>query len=241
MGRNPMKMTAETNVSSSALSYCSIQATVGRPHSAMVSTKTDRPNKAVAAALETVTSTTTNNSSSSKVGTSTTGTDDGNKVPLSLRYPVNSTWEFTLQPNEEIADGTVYCTDETSQMIVLQKSLAHTTLTFEVRMVQVASIMKEKLVSSSAENDAAGGDTYSSKPLPVVDRKVLEEREKRALRLAEESFRHINQNVSDSPPYLRWYLHPALATESLTACLCHFSIGFCQRTGNLRHATKSMQ
>ena len=117
----------------------------------------------------------------------------GKALP-SVRYPVNSTWEFTL-PNDEVAAGTVYCTDETSQMIVLQKSLVHTTLAFEVRMVQVASIKKEKLISSSAEN-SNNEDATLSKPLPVVQKKALEEREKRAIRLAEESFRHINQNVS---------------------------------------------
>lgn len=116
------------------------------------------------------------------------------KALLSVRYPVNSTWEFTL-PNEEIAAGTVYCTDETSQIVVLQKALTHTTLTFEVRMVQVASIKKEKLISSSTEN-SNNTDATLSKPLPVVQKKALEEREKRAVRLAEESFRHINQNVS---------------------------------------------
>ncbi|CAB9515743.1 expressed unknown protein [Seminavis robusta] len=114
---------------------------------------------------------------------------------LSVRYPVNSSWEFTL-PNDEIAAGTVYCTDETSQLIVLQKSLVHTTLTFEVRMVQVLSIKGEKLISSSAENSANKGDASLSKPLPVIERKLLDDREKRAIRLAEESFRHINQNAT---------------------------------------------
>ena len=33
-------------------------------------------------------------------------------------------------------------------------------------------------------------------PLPNVSRKAVEERERRAIRLAEESFGHINQNVS---------------------------------------------
>lgn len=116
------------------------------------------------------------------------------KALLSVRYPVNSTWEFTL-PNDGIAAGTVYCTDETSQIVVLQKSLVHTTLAFEVRMVQVSSITKEKLISSSAEN-SNNTDATLSKPLPVVQKKALEEREKRAVRMAEESFRHINQNVS---------------------------------------------
>jgi len=119
------------------------------------------------------------------------------KALLSVRYPVNSTWEFTL-PNDEVAAGTVYCTDEVSQTVVLQKSLAHTTLTFEVHMVQVASIQKEKLVSSSTENSSSNNVEGAplSKPLPVVQKKVLEERERKASKLAEERYRHINQNVS---------------------------------------------
>ena len=119
------------------------------------------------------------------------------KALLSVRYPVNSTWEFTL-PNDEVAEGTVYCTDEVSQTVVLQKPLVHTTLTFEVRMVQVASIKKEKLVSSSTENSTNSSEESAplSKPLPVIQKKVLEEREKKAIKLAEERFRHINQNVS---------------------------------------------
>lgn len=120
---------------------------------------------------------------------------------MSVRYPVNSTWEFTL-PDEEIAAGTVYCTDETSQTVVLQKSLVHTTLTFEVRMVQVASIKKEKLISSSAEN-STNSDVSLSKPLPVVQKKVLEERERKAIRMVQESFLHINQNVSKI-----WWITP---------------------------------
>lgn len=116
------------------------------------------------------------------------------KALLSVRYPVNSTWEFTL-PNDEVAAGTVYCTDETSQIVVLQKALTHTTLTFEVRMVQVSTIKKEKLISSSAEN-SNNSEATLSKPLPVVQKKVLEDREKKALQRAEDSFRHINQNAT---------------------------------------------
>ena len=131
---------------------------------------------------------------SSSKGSNNNSKQTPGKALLSVRYPVNSTWEFTL-PNDETAAGTVYCTDETSQIVVLQKALVHTTLAFEVRMVQVSSIKKEKLISSSAEN-SSNVDATLSKPLPVVQKKALEEREKRAIRLAEESFRHINQNVS---------------------------------------------
>ena len=136
----------------------------------------------------------------SKGGSSSnnTNTKSGTgKALLSVRYPVNSTWEFTL-PNDEVAKGTVYCTDEVSQIVVLQTPLVHTTLAFEVRMVNVASIEKEKLISSSTENSASNTNEEAplSKPLPVIQKKVLEEREKKAIKLAEERFRHINQNVS---------------------------------------------
>ena len=134
------------------------------------------------------------NSSSNNANNNKSG---AGKALLSIRYPVNSTWEFTL-PNDEVAQGTVYCTDEVSQMVVLQTPLVHTTLAFEVRMIHVASIKKEKLVSSSTENSANNTNEEAplSKPLPVIQKKVLEEREKKAIKLAEERFRHINQDVS---------------------------------------------
>lgn len=137
------------------------------------------------------------NSSSNNANNNNNNKSGAGKALLSIRYPVNSTWEFTL-PNDEVAQGTVYCTDEVSQMVVLQTPLVHTTLAFEVRMVHVASIKKEKLVSSSTENSANNTNEEAplSKPLPVIQKKVLEEREKKAIKLAEERFRHINQDVS---------------------------------------------
>lgn len=138
-----------------------------------------------------------NNNSNKNKNNSNNKSGAGGKGLLSVRYPVNSAWEFTL-PNDEVVEGTVYCTDEISQTVVLQKPLVHTTLTFEVRMVQVASIKKEKLVSSSTENTSNTGedDAPLSKPLPVVQKKVLEERERKAIKLAEERFRQINQDAS---------------------------------------------
>mgnify|MGYP005841704095 CR=1 FL=1 len=163
---------------------------------------------------------------------------------LSVRYPVNSTWEFTL-PNDEVMQGTVYCTDEISQTVVLQKSLVHTTLAFEVRMVQAASIKKEKLVSSSTEN-SANSDSTMSTPLPVVQKKVLEEREKRALKLAEEGFKHINQNVrtkqtkiNDMSPYggIGWRLYTYSCCDMIVSLhLFKFfssETGFTRRSGRL--------
>lgn len=144
-------------------------------------------------------------SSTTTTTAATAAVSGGGPALLSVRYPVNSTWEFTLQipEHEEIVSGDVYCTDEISQTIVLQKPLVHTTTSFEIRMVQVPSIKKEKLIRSSAENNNANNSDVNdltvsglSTPLPVIQKKVLDEREKRAIRLAEESFKHINQNVS---------------------------------------------
>jgi hypothetical protein len=111
---------------------------------------------------------------------------------LVVQYPVNSAWEFTLLPNQETITGRVYCTDETSQIVVLQKALVHTTLASEIQMVNVASIVQAKALPDNAETQQVAP---LSQPLPKIQKKALEERERRAVRLAEESFQHINQKV----------------------------------------------
>jgi hypothetical protein len=114
------------------------------------------------------------------------------KQPLVVQYPVNSVWEFTMQPNQEIISGRIYCTDETSQIVVLQKALVHTTLACEIQMVNVASIVQAK---SLPDNEETQQVAPLSQPLPKIQKKALEERERRAIRLAEDSFKHINQKV----------------------------------------------
>lgn len=108
--------------------------------------------------------------------------------PLFQRFPVDSSWELKLS-NGEVVEGRVYTSDENSGLLVLQKDLAHTTLATEVRVVQVREIKSAKELPQ--DNSAS-----SSQPLPKIQKKTLEEREKRALKLAEESLRHINQKVS---------------------------------------------
>lgn len=114
------------------------------------------------------------------------------KQLLVVQYPVNSVWEFTLQPNQDTILGRVYCTDETSQIIVLQKALVHTTLACEIHMVNVASIVQAKSLPDSEETQQVAP---LSQPLPKTQKKALEERERKAIRLAEDSFKHINQKV----------------------------------------------
>jgi hypothetical protein len=106
------------------------------------------------------------------------------KKPLDVQYPVSSTWELTLENNETF-QGEVYCTDPISQLVVLQDQLS------DIRMVSVSSIQSAKQLK-----EASGEDTITAGGNLVHTKKALEEREKRAIRLAQESFRHINPKVS---------------------------------------------
>ena len=118
--------------------------------------------------------------------------------PLFMQYPVNSVLELTLAPNSEVVRGLVYCTDDVSNSVVLKKSLTHTTLASEIRIINAASITSKKVIHAVAPSAAEEGETAVEElalPLPNVNKKALEDREKRAIRLAEESFRHINEKV----------------------------------------------
>ena len=95
------------------------------------------------------------------------------KQKLDTRFPVHTSWEFTLK-GEETVQGTIYCTDEASQM----------------RMIQVNSIVR------SVQKEEGESAALAASQLPKVQKKALEEREQRALRMAEEMLRHINEKVS---------------------------------------------
>lgn len=146
--------------------------------------------------------------------------------PLYVTYPVNSVVELTLSPDKEIVRGLVYTTDEISNSIVLKKSLKHTTLASEIRICNAASVLSRTIITTesqisnsqngkeevNAESNSKTGKVSRTKegtndlenkvdlevpiPLPVVSRKALDEREKRAIRLAEEGFAQINQKAS---------------------------------------------
>jgi len=125
-------------------------------------------------------------------GTASTAAPPG---MLAQRFPVNSLQELTLN-NGETVSGRVYCTDEVTGSIVLQKALVHTTLASEIRIVAVDSVTKSSVLTEE-ESEASGtvAPTPLTQPLPKVQKKALEERERRAIRLAEEQLRHINQKV----------------------------------------------
>jgi len=115
---------------------------------------------------------------------------------LAERFPVNSLQELTLQSGEAVS-GRVYCTDEMTGSIVLQKALVHTTLASEIRIVAADSVTKSVVLKEdNSETDAAAvAASPLTNPLPKIQKKALEERERRAIRLAEESLRHINEKV----------------------------------------------
>lgn len=111
---------------------------------------------------------------------------------LEAQYPVNTSWEFVLQSQENV-EGSIYCTDEISQTVVLQTTLSHTVLATEIRVIHATHIVRATQQKTTDANDS----NPLSAPLPKIQKKVLEEREKKSLKMAEESLRHINEKVSE--------------------------------------------
>jgi hypothetical protein len=114
---------------------------------------------------------------------------------LAERFPVNTLWELTLVDgsggNDEVVEGRIYTTDELSQSVVVTKPLVHTTLSVDVRIIHAPYIKEAKQI----ENNGNAVNDLATTPLPKINKKQLEEREKKAIRLAQEGFRHINQKV----------------------------------------------
>lgn len=95
--------------------------------------------------------------------------------------------------------GLVYCTDEISNSIVLKKSLNYTTLASEIRVINASCVKAKKIIAAQAPKSRIDGVTEVQEvaiALPNVTKKSIEEREKRAIMLAQESLKHINQKVS---------------------------------------------
>lgn len=103
---------------------------------------------------------------------------------LYLRYPITSSWELTLHDGE-VVKGQVYCTDPTASIVVLQDPASN-----DIRMVTVSSIQESKRLQEA--NKSQVGPTASE---ISHTKKILEEREKRAIKLAQESLKHLNPKV----------------------------------------------
>lgn len=109
---------------------------------------------------------------------------NGNELILS-KYPMTSEWEFTLEDDECIR-GKVYCTDAASGVVVL-----YDPTTSDIQIVSAASVRESKQLQEASSNPAESVASDVSHT-----RKILEERERRAIKLAQESLRHLNPKVS---------------------------------------------
>jgi hypothetical protein len=112
-----------------------------------------------------------------------------NPLAIYSKYPVSSQWEFKLK-NGETVKGEIYCTDHVADIVVLHDSLQ------DIRMVSVSAITESRQISEPTEEakQKLAASTSSSNNV-VHAKKALDEREKRAIRLAQDSFKHINPKV----------------------------------------------
>ena len=110
------------------------------------------------------------------------------QLALYSKYPISSHWEFTLT-NGETVKGEVYCTDPFADLVVLQDQLN------DIRMVAVSGISESRLVKEASPEALQLAASSSSNNI-VHAKKALEEREKRAIRLAQEGLKHLNPKVS---------------------------------------------
>ena len=102
---------------------------------------------------------------------------------LSEQYPVHSSWELTLSPTG-IVKGRVYTTDQSSGCIVLLTGENNT-----MHLIQAQHVVQAK--------QQRGTPVVDMPPLPTkTSRKALEDRERKAIKLAEESLRHVNEQVN---------------------------------------------
>lgn len=83
--------------------------------------------------------------------------------------------------------GEIYCTDPIADVVVVQDALK------DVRMIAAASITSSKQVSE-ASTDAQ--DKLTANDNMVHSKRALEEREKRAIRMAQDSLKNLNPKVS---------------------------------------------
>ena len=131
------------------------------------------------------------------------------KRSLNEEYPVNSVMEITITPSNEKLTGLIYCTDDISNTIVLKKSVNYTTLASDIYVLNANSVSEKKIVvkeaptennknnsdGAAADDDTSSGIVELAMPLLNVSRETIEKRERRAIMLAEDSFKHLNQKV----------------------------------------------
>ena len=144
-------------------------------------------------------------------------TSSSSSTSLYSKYAISSAWELTLQDGE-VVKGQVYCADPGAGIVVLQAVT-------DIRIVSVASIRDAKRTQEATKTPEPTATEITH------TKKALEEREKRAIKLAQESIRHLNPKVGDVDS-------DGVSTNQLvdgnTASLFSFLLfqGFCQRPTN---------
>ena len=152
----------------------------------------------MAGMLSTNSTSASTSAASSTTSTSTTSSSSPQQ-PLYIKYPISSQWEFKLN-NGETVQGEIYCTDQVADLIILQDSTNN-----DIRMISVTSIINgetQQITENNNGSDIEEDDaiekvaTATTKKVDIVhSKKVLDEREKRAIRLAQESLKHLNPKV----------------------------------------------
>ena len=92
--------------------------------------------------------------------------------PLYITYPITSKWEFVLTSGDKIV-GEIYCTDPVSDLVVVQE---HS----DIRMISASHIQESKMLEEASKESPQLASTMAH------TKKNLEEREKRAVKLAQE-------------------------------------------------------
>lgn len=100
---------------------------------------------------------------------------------LYSKFPISSAWELILQDGEAVK-GQVYCADPVAGIVVLQDAS-------DIRLVSVSSIREAKRTQEATKTPEPTATEITH------TKKALEEREKRAIKLAQESIRHLNPKV----------------------------------------------
>lgn len=100
------------------------------------------------------------------------------------KYPISSLWEFTLKDGQSVK-GEVYCTDPVANLVIVQDSQN------DIRMISVASIDAE-----TRDEDSEDTTIELKKVEAVHFKKALEEREKRAIRMAQEKIKQLNPKAA---------------------------------------------
>jgi len=101
--------------------------------------------------------------------------------PIHVMYPMTSKWEFALHNGDKVS-GEVYCTDPVAGVVVLIER-------DDLKMITSGSIRESTLLQKAPADPLQSGNMMHTK-------KALDEREKKGIRIAQESLRHLNPKAS---------------------------------------------